>query len=117
MDETTPAGKPIVDREKVSIRYVSSLPVVCGTDGAFAQTAPFLIRTFVKVGTYHRLNQFEDGPLPTTDEQQIYTWYVFPLEEAVAKIHVPRLVKSLVLWVQKRIEELSRVDTQRPGDT
>ncbi|KAI0329653.1 hypothetical protein GY45DRAFT_1279472 [Cubamyces sp. BRFM 1775] len=53
MEDTTPAGKPIVDREK---------------------TAPFLIRTFVKVGTFHRPQQFEDGLPPLAEEQQIYTW-------------------------------------------
>ena len=41
------------------------------------QTAPFLIRTFVKVGAFHRLSLFEEGTLPTTDEQQIFTWYVY----------------------------------------
>lgn len=40
------------------------------------QTAPFLIRTFVKIGGFHRLTLFEDGTLPTTDEQQIFTWFV-----------------------------------------
>ena len=42
----------------------------------FSQTTPFLIRTFVKIGSFHRLTLFEDGALPTTDEQQIFTWYV-----------------------------------------
>lgn len=42
------------------------------------QTAPFLIKTFVKVGKYHHLSQFEEGPLPVADEQQVYTWYVLP---------------------------------------
>ena len=73
MEDTTPAGKPIVDREKVRLssqfRSCARITVL--------QTAPFLIRTFVKIGTYHRLQQFEDGPLPLGDEQQIYTWYVF----------------------------------------
>ena len=75
MEDVTPAGKPIVDREKVcaSRRSLYTMgPHRC------VQTAPFLIRTFVKIGTYHRLNQFEDGPLPVADEQQIYTWCVFP---------------------------------------
>jgi Sin3 associated polypeptide p18 (SAP18) len=40
------------------------------------QTAPFLIRAFVKVGGFHRLNAFEDGVLPTADEHQVFTWYV-----------------------------------------
>ncbi|KAN0126381.1 Sin3 associated polypeptide p18 (SAP18) domain containing protein [Russula decolorans] len=53
MEEKTPAGQPIVDREK---------------------TAPFLIRAFVKVGSFHRLSQFQDGPLPIPDELQIFTW-------------------------------------------
>ncbi|KAI1782513.1 hypothetical protein LXA43DRAFT_1103913 [Ganoderma leucocontextum] len=52
MEDTTSSGKPIVHREK---------------------TSPFLIRTFVKIGNYHRLAQFEDGPLPLSDEQQVYT--------------------------------------------
>lgn len=39
------------------------------------QTAPFLIRAFIKVGGFHRLTQFEDVPLPIVDEQQIFTWY------------------------------------------
>ena len=58
MEETTgPAGQPIISREK---------------------TAPFLIRTFVKIGSFHRLTLFEDGTLPTTDEQQLFAWYVYP---------------------------------------
>ncbi|RPD67450.1 hypothetical protein L226DRAFT_453648 [Lentinus tigrinus ALCF2SS1-7] len=65
MEDTTPAGKPIVDREK---------------------TAPFLIRTFVKIGTYHRLNQFQDGPLPVADEQQIYTWRDATLREVLTTL-------------------------------
>lgn len=74
MEDTTPAGKPIVDREKVRD---SGLCSCSAGSQSCAQTAPFLIRTFVKIGTYHRLNQFEDGPLPVSDEQQIYTWCVF----------------------------------------
>lgn len=45
----------------------------------YAQTSPFLIRTFIKIGSFHRLTLFEDGTLPTTDEQQIFTWCVLPL--------------------------------------
>ncbi|KIM52615.1 hypothetical protein SCLCIDRAFT_1223555 [Scleroderma citrinum Foug A] len=48
MEDTTPTGQPTVSKEK---------------------TAPSLIRTFVKVGTYHRLSLFEEGMLPTTNEQ------------------------------------------------
>jgi hypothetical protein len=43
------------------------------------KTSPFLIRTFLKIGGFHRLSLFEDGALPTTDEQQIFSWCVVPL--------------------------------------
>ncbi|THU91055.1 hypothetical protein K435DRAFT_968372 [Dendrothele bispora CBS 962.96] len=62
---TTPAGQPIIDREK---------------------TAPFLIRTFIKIGSFHRLSLFEDGTLPTTDEQQIFTWKDATLRELLTTI-------------------------------
>ena len=45
------------------------------------QTTPFLVRTFVKIGGFHRLTQFEDGLLPTTDEQQLFTWCVSPISD------------------------------------
>ncbi|KAG6902213.1 hypothetical protein C0995_003045 [Termitomyces sp. Mi166 len=63
--ETSPAGQPIVSREK---------------------TAPFLIRTFVKIGSFHRLSLFEDGTLPTTDEQQIFTWKDATLREVLTTL-------------------------------
>ncbi|KAL4076308.1 Sin3 associated polypeptide p18-domain-containing protein [Scleroderma yunnanense] len=63
--DTTSAGQPIVSREK---------------------TAPFLIRTFVKVGTFHRLSLFEEGTLPTTDEQQIFTWKDATLREVLTTL-------------------------------
>ncbi|KAF9035084.1 hypothetical protein BDZ89DRAFT_1090988 [Hymenopellis radicata] len=50
------------------------------------QRSPFLIRTFVKVGGFHRLGQFEDGPLPTTDEQQIFTWKDATLREVLTTL-------------------------------
>ncbi|KAG6810376.1 hypothetical protein H0H92_012110 [Tricholoma furcatifolium] len=63
MEETTlPSGQPIVSREK---------------------TAPFLIRTFVKIGNFHRLSLFEDGTLPTTDEQQLFMWKDATLREVL----------------------------------
>ncbi|KAH9833815.1 histone deacetylase complex protein [Rhodofomes roseus] len=65
MDETTPSGRPIIDREK---------------------TAPFLIRTFIKVGGFHRVAQFEDGPIPTADEQQIFTWKDATLREVLTTV-------------------------------
>jgi len=71
--DTTPAGQPIVSREK---------------------TAPFLIRTFLKIGAFHRLSLFEDGVLPTTDEHQIFTWKDATLREVLTTLrntapHVP----------------------------
>lgn len=70
LETTTPAGQPIVSREKVNLHifYFSDLLA------KIYQTAPFLIRTFIKIGGFHRLTLFEDGTLPTTDEQQIFTW-------------------------------------------
>ncbi|KIJ69837.1 hypothetical protein HYDPIDRAFT_72211, partial [Hydnomerulius pinastri MD-312] len=65
METTTPAGQPIVSRET---------------------TAPFLIRSFVKVGTFHRLSLFEEGTLPTTDEQQIFTWKDATLREVLTTL-------------------------------
>ncbi|KAI0265891.1 Sin3 associated polypeptide p18-domain-containing protein [Gloeopeniophorella convolvens] len=65
MEDKTPSGQPIVDREK---------------------TAPFLIRAFVKVGTFHRLSQFQDGPLPLADELQIFTWKDATLFELLTTI-------------------------------
>ena len=35
-----------------------------------------MIRTFLKIGAFHRLSQFEDGNVPIADEQQIFTWCV-----------------------------------------
>ncbi|KAF8240147.1 hypothetical protein L208DRAFT_1449605 [Tricholoma matsutake] len=65
LDSTTPAGQPIIYREK---------------------TAPFLIRTFVKIGSFHRLSLFEDGTLPTTDEQQLFNWYNATLREVLTAL-------------------------------
>ncbi|KAF5321066.1 hypothetical protein D9619_000130 [Psilocybe cf. subviscida] len=50
------------------------------------KTAPFLIRTFVKIGGFHRLTLFEDGTLPTTDEQQIFTWKDATLREVLTTL-------------------------------
>lgn len=65
MEDNSPSGRPIVDREK---------------------TAPFLIRTFIKVGAFHRLQQFEDGAAPTADEQQIFTWKDATLREVLTTL-------------------------------
>ncbi|TFK17863.1 hypothetical protein FA15DRAFT_628464, partial [Coprinopsis marcescibilis] len=50
------------------------------------QTAPFLIRTFVKIGGFHRLALFEDGTFPTTDEHQIFTWKDATLREVLTTL-------------------------------
>jgi histone deacetylase complex subunit SAP18 len=42
------------------------------------QTAPFLVRAFVKLGGFHPTRVFEDGPLPIVDEHQLFTWYASP---------------------------------------
>ncbi|KIK63560.1 hypothetical protein GYMLUDRAFT_57250 [Collybiopsis luxurians FD-317 M1] len=65
VDRNSPAGQFAVARDK---------------------TAPFLIRTFVKIGSFHRLTLFEDGTLPTTDEQQIFTWKDATLREVLTTL-------------------------------
>ncbi|KAH9927334.1 Sin3 associated polypeptide p18-domain-containing protein [Fomitopsis serialis] len=65
MEDTTPSGRPIIDRGK---------------------TAPFLIRTFIKIGSFHRVAQFEDGPIPTADEHQIFTWKDATLREVLTTL-------------------------------
>lgn len=65
----SPTGHAPVAREKVCTMFISGETVL-----NHRQTAPFLIRTFVKIGSFHRLTLFEDGMLPTTDEQQLFTW-------------------------------------------
>jgi len=69
LDDTS-ANQPNVSREKVNLNNI-----YFGMMADSSQTAPFLIRTFVKIGSFHRLTLFEDGTLPTTDEQQLFTWY------------------------------------------
>ncbi|KAN0097170.1 Sin3 associated polypeptide p18 (SAP18) domain containing protein [Tylopilus felleus] len=61
----SPSSQPHLDREK---------------------TAPFLIRSFVKVGTFHRLSLFEEGTLPTTDEHQLFTWKDATLREVLTTL-------------------------------
>ncbi|KAF7340063.1 hypothetical protein MVEN_01924400 [Mycena venus] len=50
------------------------------------KTAPFLIRTFLKIGSFHRITLFEDGTLPTTDEQQLFTWKDATLREILTTL-------------------------------
>jgi histone deacetylase complex subunit SAP18 len=69
----TPAGQPVVDREKVQTDCCLQLLLRSSWPGL--QTAPFLIRAFIKIGTFHKTQTFEDGAVPTADEQQIFTWY------------------------------------------
>ncbi|KAG5650433.1 hypothetical protein H0H81_012284 [Sphagnurus paluster] len=65
IETTSATGQAIVSREK---------------------TAPFLIRTFVKIGSFHRLTLFEDGTLPTTDEHQLFTWKDATLREVLTTL-------------------------------
>ncbi|KAJ7169419.1 histone deacetylase complex protein [Mycena filopes] len=50
------------------------------------KTSPFLIRTFLKIGSFHRITLFEDGTLPTTDEQQLFTWKDATLREILTTL-------------------------------
>ncbi|KAF7367319.1 hypothetical protein MSAN_00794000 [Mycena sanguinolenta] len=50
------------------------------------KTAPFLIRAFLKIGSFHRITLFEDGTLPTTDEQQLFTWKDATLREILSTL-------------------------------
>jgi len=52
------------------------------------KTAPFLIRAFVKINGFHRLNLFEDGTLPTTDEHQLFTWRDATLPELLTTLRI-----------------------------
>ncbi|KAG8218934.1 Sin3 associated polypeptide p18-domain-containing protein [Butyriboletus roseoflavus] len=65
LEPISPTGQPLVPREK---------------------TAPFLIRSFVKVGTFHRLSLFEEGTLPTTDEHQLFAWKDATLREILTTL-------------------------------
>ncbi|KZT60830.1 hypothetical protein CALCODRAFT_480480 [Calocera cornea HHB12733] len=56
------SSRPTVDREK---------------------TCPFLLRTFVRAGSFHPLAAFQTPPLPTAEEYQIYTWRDATLKELV----------------------------------
>ncbi|KAI9574375.1 Sin3 associated polypeptide p18-domain-containing protein [Boletus coccyginus] len=67
------------------------------------KTAPFLIRSFVKVGTFHRLSLFEEGTLPTTDEHQLFTWRDATLREVLTTLrntapHIPELRHPLARY-------------------
>ncbi|KAH8118818.1 histone deacetylase complex protein [Phellopilus nigrolimitatus] len=65
--DSTMASRIAVDREK---------------------TAPFCMRTFVKIGGFHRVDFFEDGTLPTTDEHQIFTWKDATLKEVLTTLRL-----------------------------
>ncbi|GJJ06982.1 hypothetical protein Clacol_001180 [Clathrus columnatus] len=52
------------------------------------KTAPFLIRTFVKISGFHRPSLFEDGTLPTTDEHQLFTWRDATLPELISTLRI-----------------------------
>ncbi|KIL60990.1 hypothetical protein M378DRAFT_130205 [Amanita muscaria Koide BX008] len=73
-ETTTASGRPIVSRSNTTL---------------------FLIRTFVKIGGFHRLSLFEDGTLPTTDEHQIFTWKDSTLREVLTTLRTsaPHIVE------------------------
>ncbi|KAJ4487539.1 Sin3 associated polypeptide p18-domain-containing protein [Lentinula aciculospora] len=78
----------------MNVDNVSSTSPAGQSAVARGKTAPFLIRTFVKIGSFHRLSLFEDATLPTTDEQQIFTWKDATLSEVLTTLretapHVP----------------------------
>ncbi|KAF9535146.1 Sin3 associated polypeptide p18-domain-containing protein [Crepidotus variabilis] len=52
------------------------------------KTMPFLVRTFVKIGGFHRLSQFEDATFPTTDEHQLFTWKDATLREVLTTLRM-----------------------------
>ncbi|KAI9434112.1 Sin3 associated polypeptide p18-domain-containing protein [Lactarius indigo] len=64
MEDKTPSGQPIVDREKHLFSYVP----------------------LSKLASFHRISQFEDGPLPIADELQIFTWKDATLYELLTTI-------------------------------
>ncbi|KAF8138806.1 Sin3 associated polypeptide p18-domain-containing protein [Boletus edulis] len=73
------------------------------TSSPSSQTAPFLIRSFVRVGTFHRLSLFEEGTLPTTDEHQLFTWKDATLREVLTTLrnaapHIPEFRHPLARY-------------------
>ncbi|KAH6908184.1 hypothetical protein BKA70DRAFT_1427421 [Coprinopsis sp. MPI-PUGE-AT-0042] len=64
-------------------------PISTPLDSGLAMTTPFLIRAFVKVDRFHRLNVFEDGALPTADEHQVFTWKDATLRELLTTFETP----------------------------
>ncbi|KLO07910.1 hypothetical protein SCHPADRAFT_1001305 [Schizopora paradoxa] len=59
------------------------------------KTAPFLIRTFVHVGSFHPLALFDAAKLPLADEHPIYTWKDATLKEILTtlRISAPRVAE------------------------
>jgi len=59
------------------------------------KTSPFLIRTFVHVGSFHALSLFDAGKLPLGDEHPIYTWKDATLKEILTTLRVcsPRIAE------------------------
>lgn len=69
VEDARPASPIASNREKVRIMIT-----VVEHQANELQTTPFLIRTFIKIGGFHHISLFEEGKLPVSDEQQIYTW-------------------------------------------
>ena len=64
-----------LDTRPVDHHKVRSLQV-CYAFTYFFQAPPFLIRTFVKSGSFHPETVFDDGRVPALDEHAVHVWYV-----------------------------------------
>ena len=64
------------------------------------QTPPFLIRAFVKIGGFHRVTLFEDNALPTTDEFQIFSWFVSFLIDLYDSSYVSVVLGKMRLFLK-----------------
>ena len=64
-----------VDTIPVDHHKVRSLPV-CHSPTKCLQAPPFLIRTFVRSGSFHPETVFDDGRVPALDEHAVHVWYV-----------------------------------------
>ncbi|KAG8956578.1 hypothetical protein FRC04_000056 [Tulasnella sp. 424] len=73
-------------------------PAGSKTESERDKTCPFLLRTFVKVNSFHSLQLFEENRLPVEDEHQIYTWKDATLREVVTYLRsLPPTALSLSL--------------------
>ncbi|KAH8793863.1 hypothetical protein DL96DRAFT_1739055 [Flagelloscypha sp. PMI_526] len=66
----------------------------------------FLVHTFVKVDKFHRMDVFDDGPLPISDEHQIFTWKV-PI---FVFWYLPKALPFVLKELSQSIWEVASVD-------